>query len=871
MRRILLTLTLSILLLSGRAEPQGLGQGPIPAPPGNGVRELRLGVICYGGISLAIYMFGTTRELHNLLLASDALELDAHASPPVLPGEQGGKLSASARHYYDLLSRKWLQDGVRTRVVVDIISGNSAGGINGIILAKAIATNRPIDDLRKLWFEEADIVRLAGGRPWTLKALGRLLLKKPALTGDRWLQQLYQAFKTMDERLPSSPSATLLPRGTRLNLLVASTDFYGSPRVVEVGDPPTSNDQYHNQVFHFEYPGQQCDQDVFAGRIANATLAFAARSSASFPVAFPPMNIEGLRKALPEVPLDDVALARQVFSHQLADRGNCGKDGEAVRDCAQELAKGLFLIDGGVLDNYPLNLAFQQAGRTTPSVPGQRIFLYLEPDPSEPPVEGAEINGAPNSWRTFWGASASIPSNEPIAEDFRQLARHNERVDRILDLLASNEARARAEGKGFGTKLKEEETVAGLVEKVLPYKLDDEELPSSMKQEGSSLPEAPLDRQAVTLQRQRLEENAANASSAVEEEAYIRLRVHSVLDQLARDLASDVCQLPEDYIGPRVSLARTIVFQWAAASGLIKPSEPQERDYRKKFLTAWDLGYLRRNLRFVLAWIDGQYPGGAPDYWYGLTVAQVEEAHDAVTRAIAEVSALVRGDRLTSLAGDGDLDRLYGALCVRPDPNILISEQAASVISKNRELIDGFVSRLTPKLLQEQDRIRGELFEQFITQTAKWYKDDLKKEPNKEARRAVLARYLGFPYWDRVAYPYTAFSGTGELLHAHVKRLSPRDADSLSGKGVGAKRLAGSSLFHFGAFIKRPGRENDYLWGRFDGADRLSKLLGEVSVPTSVFSAILDEEQTMISPPVVTHLRACVANPRTPVCGEPAK
>jgi hypothetical protein len=30
---------------------------------------------------------------------------------------------------------------------------------------------------------------------------------------------------------------------------------------------------------------------------------------------------------------------------------------------------------------------------------------------------------------------------------------------------------------------------------------------------------------------------------------------------------------------------------------------------------------------------------------------------------------------------------------------------------------------------------------------------------------------------------------------------------------------------HFGAFFDRAGRENDYLWGRLDGAERLIGLL----------------------------------------------
>ena len=39
------------------------------APKEGDVRELRLAVVLYGGASLAIYMHGTTKEIHRLVKA----------------------------------------------------------------------------------------------------------------------------------------------------------------------------------------------------------------------------------------------------------------------------------------------------------------------------------------------------------------------------------------------------------------------------------------------------------------------------------------------------------------------------------------------------------------------------------------------------------------------------------------------------------------------------------------------------------------------------------------------------------------------------------------------------------------------------------
>src|SRR3954447_3813618 len=116
-------------------------------------RELRLAVVCYGGVSLCVYMHGTTKELHRLVKASRLLAL----------GAPDDGTSASERLYRELLSEARRPDGVRTDVVVDIVAGTSAGGINGVFLAKALAHNLPQDGLRELWFDKGDIKKLVRG------------------------------------------------------------------------------------------------------------------------------------------------------------------------------------------------------------------------------------------------------------------------------------------------------------------------------------------------------------------------------------------------------------------------------------------------------------------------------------------------------------------------------------------------------------------------------------------------------------------------------------------------------------------------------------------------------------------------------------
>src|SRR3546814_5101962 len=89
-------------------------------------KEVRLALICYGGVSLAVYMHGIFKEIWKLLQASQA----AHASEAV------AELTDTAAVYAALLEE--VAPTLRLRVLSDIIAGASAGGINGIFIAHAI-------------------------------------------------------------------------------------------------------------------------------------------------------------------------------------------------------------------------------------------------------------------------------------------------------------------------------------------------------------------------------------------------------------------------------------------------------------------------------------------------------------------------------------------------------------------------------------------------------------------------------------------------------------------------------------------------------------------------------------------------------------
>ena len=109
-------------------------------------KELRIALVCYGGISLAVYMHGITKEIWRLAKASQLLHADDEAP-------EGGT-------YRDLLRTIRERCDLDLRVYVDILAGASAGGINAVFLAHAIAQGRSVEPLTDLWLTSADVDKL---------------------------------------------------------------------------------------------------------------------------------------------------------------------------------------------------------------------------------------------------------------------------------------------------------------------------------------------------------------------------------------------------------------------------------------------------------------------------------------------------------------------------------------------------------------------------------------------------------------------------------------------------------------------------------------------------------------------------------------
>ena len=90
------------------------------------------------------------------------------------------------------------------------------------------------------------------------------------------------------------------------------------------------------------------------------------------------------------------------------------------------------------------------------------------------------------------------------------------------------------------------------------------------------------------------------------------------------------------------------------------------------------------------------------------------------------------------------------------------------------------------------------------------------------ARQAMAHYYENYEDYDLLTYPIMYDTGVGEADAIDIIRISPEDAKQLiDERETGCHKLAGSALGHFGAFLARQWRQNDILWGRLDGAERI--------------------------------------------------
>ncbi|WP_309116710.1 patatin-like protein [Saccharothrix sp.] len=293
--------------------------------------QIRFAVVLNGGVSLAVWMGGVVLELDRLTRAEGA--------------------------YADLL------DLVGSTARADVVTGTSAGGINGAALALSqVNENAKLERLRDLWAEQGRMEQLLRtpfrGSPVSL------------LKGDEFfLPRLQEALNRLTTDFSPTP-----PDERPVDLRITTTLLAGVPTTTHDDLGQSLTQSTHQGSFSFRRDPSGRD-DFTAERLPTLVdqLALAARSSASFPFAFEPSFVPVTEEAAGEARPNMAGVASWANGTDNTSR---------------------YVVDGGVLVNTPTKEALEAIDRMPAEGPVRRVMLLVfphAPESKQPPV--APVDG----------------------------------------------------------------------------------------------------------------------------------------------------------------------------------------------------------------------------------------------------------------------------------------------------------------------------------------------------------------------------------------------------------------------------------------------------------------------------------------------
>lgn len=744
-------------------------------------KELRIALVCYGGVSLAVYMHGVTKEIWKLARASRAWH-GANVTP------QTGIESV----YHALLERIETAHGLRLRVLPDIITGASAGGINAVFLAQAIHSGQSLEPLTELWLDNADVERLveADARPWSaaakpfmrpfvwyftnrsgnpvnesvaretraevrrkISSLVRGRWFEPPFSGPGFTRLLHDALQAMAEQDASDP---LLPPGHPVDLLVTATDYRGHREMLRLNSPPLVEESEHRMPIGFRSPTPATGGQNLA-HLCELTLA--ARATASFPGAFPPLGLGEIDALDPDGWTNRSRfLTRIMPSH--VERGTL---------------EHVALIDGSVLNNAPFDGAIAGLGARPAQREVDRRFVYIDPSPRRKAMERGDAVRPVGFFGAIVGSLSTIPREQPIRDNLEVLEAQSREAHKLRAIVAA--LRPDVEGaveKLFGRTV--------FLDKPNPKRL--------------------------AIWRAKAQQAAAEQAGYAFH-SYAQAKIAGIIERLA-ELAATASPASDKVAAATIAVQLRRVLD---GQGLAVPTSSKggASEAVIGFLRDHDLAFRVRRLRLLARRLSREWDAD-PD----IADEDLEAARGQVYRALA----LYFEKEVTANLGENFCDIAARA---GTDPELYLAE-----LARRRALRDADTAA-----------------EAILAEAMQAMPRDL--------RRRVLLSYLGFPFYDVATLPLMRNEGLTEFDPVKVDRISPDDATTIREGGTAAT-LRGTEFFNFGAFFSRCYRENDYIWGRFHGAERMIDLIcstvpggfpdgGCATFKRDAFLAICDEEE----------------------------
>ncbi len=375
----------------------------------NYIQEVRFGAVFFGGGSLAIYENGVAQELLRLVHSTcdDARPFKTQSTEEVYK-----KVAA----YLAGRVESGIPDA-STRFVVDILSGTSAGGINSVFLGKALTSGQSLATIHDLWLGEADMATLLNDGS-SLSGLNSNLQKVPKperslLNSQRMYALLYKALEKMDEEGTSKALVS------ECDVWVTATDLAGMSVPVRLSFQQ-ANEHIFKHAFHFRFDdGETLNQFTST---YNPILAFAARCTSSFPLAFEPVSLADI---------DPILGSAQ------STNGQWNPFFQNYTNNSCEFHNRYF-ADGGYLHNKPISFVVDELLTRRAAVPVSRKVIYIDPFPESGP--GPETSKQPSALVNLLDAGTSLPRYQTVREEIQRVMEHNRLVDRIDRIIRQTQA-----------------------------------------------------------------------------------------------------------------------------------------------------------------------------------------------------------------------------------------------------------------------------------------------------------------------------------------------------------------------------------------------------------------------------------------------
>jgi patatin-related protein len=781
-------------------------------------REVRLGLVMYGGVSLAIYINGVAREFFRAVRGNGV---------------------------YKLI--KALTD---SDIVVDVISGTSAGGINGIMLAHALCNGKDFASCANLWRIDGDV---------------RSLLRSPYKAADEteslfdsegyYQERLEAAFRDMPDYSPEV--GEINSTFPELDLFVTGTDVDGNifTQFDDAGHPIDVKD--HRSVFQLKHRAGRkepfnpncTDYGPPLPENTYRALAKLARITSCFPAAFTPVRVR----------LD-------------------ARDGGSVDGRLQhwgELNKESCFLDGGVIDNKPFTYTIKEIFNRPADRQIERKLFYVEPDPEH--FSRVETATQPNFVQAIIASLIGIPGYESIADDLKLLAKHNSKIRQYQRLRKHIESPQDESGVKKKTTPEVSETQLQLYERCGLIAISDRVIEGILKDNGRAELLSDEARRAAAalvtafdlIERRMMSTTAEPSPSPVSAEAKPAAAGAATTGVVAPAGGAPGAAgqgAPKKHPVPTTLRNFDVHYRLRRLYRTVYKLEETIRDLYgaggdgaseiNRYVNLWRL--LNRQIELLeivnvnmerlvdetpISWKkklveltkrDQQLGGGGASS-QALVNLEAALIWNVVSASLQELLD-VKSEAATLLTPT--FEGVYAALDKDPkDPKVIerystdFLSQVNAELKDARKKIGGRINQITEDVKSKRPEQREKASREFVgifKLTSGFEKEIIKRLlPNKDDKteQRVRAAYEEFQLMDAQLFPLEFVAELNEKDIIETIRISPRDAEKgFSNKGLSDK-VSGDALYHFGGFFKRSWRSNDILWGRLDSLCQIVETL----------------------------------------------